>query len=84
MMKMSSSPVAVPPVLTDARAGRRPASVVLRSLVVEHRRAGVILAGAGMAAGSYVVAVALRFDLSLPPDVLPILLSTLPTLVRTR
>ena len=80
-MKMSSSPVAVPSIITDPRAGRRPASVVLRTLVVEHRRAGVVLAGIIMAAGSYVVSVALRFDLSLPPDVVPLLLSTLPTLV---
>jgi len=81
-MKMSSSPVAVPaPLLPDARAGRRPARGFLRVLVVEHRRAVLVLAGIGLAAGSYVIAVALRFDLSLPPDVLPLLLSTLPTLV---
>src|SRR5215510_11145225 len=81
MMKMSSSPVAVPSRVTDSRTGRRPSSVLLRTLVVEHRRAGVVLAGIVMAAGSYVVAVALRFDLSLPPDVVPLVLSTLPTLV---
>src|SRR6516165_4498057 len=80
-MKMSSSPVAVPSIVTDPRAGRRPASALLRTLVVEHRRAGVVLAGIVMAAGSYVIALALRFDLSLPPDVVPLLLSTLPILL---
>jgi len=82
MMKITSSPVAVPAThSSDARAGRRPAGVVVRRLVVEHRRAGLALAGIGIAAGSYVIALALRFDLWLPPDVVPILLSTLPTLV---
>jgi FlaA1/EpsC-like NDP-sugar epimerase len=80
-MKMPSSPVAAPAILSDTLAGRRPASVFLRRLVVEHRRAGLVVAGLGIAAGSYVIALALRFDLSLPPDVVPLLLSTLPTLV---
>src|SRR5215468_979183 len=80
-MKMPSSPVVAPAILSDTRAGRRPASVFLRRLVVEHRRAGLVVAGLGIAAGSYVIALALRFDLSLPPDVVPLLLSTLPTLV---
>src|SRR5262245_19325235 len=80
-MKIPSSPVAAPALLPDARSGRRPASVFLRRLIVEHRRVGLVLAGIGIAAGSYVSALALRFDLSLPPDVVPLLLSTLPTLV---
>src|SRR5262245_11649287 len=81
MMKIPSSPVAVPTINTDARAGRRSAAAVARRLVVEHRRAVLAVAGVGIAAGSYVIALALRFDLSLPSDVIPILLSTLPTLV---
>src|SRR5215471_17118007 len=80
-MKIPSSPVAAPALLPDARSGRRPASVFLRRLIVEHRRVGLVLAGIGIAAGSYVSALALRFDLWLPPDVVPLLLSTLPTLV---
>src|SRR5262245_31670780 len=80
-MKMPSSSVAAPAILSDARAGRRPASEFLRRLILEHRRAGLAVAGVGIAAGSYVIALALRFDLSLPPDVLAILVSTLPTLV---
>src|SRR5215472_13666341 len=80
-MKTPSSPVAVPALLSETRSGRRPASLFLRRLIVEHRRAGLAFVGVGIAAGSYVVSVALRFDLSLPPDVVPLLLSTLPTLV---
>src|SRR5215472_5604707 len=80
-MKTPSSPVAVPALLSETRSGRRPASLFLRRLIVEHRRAGLAVAGIGLAAGSYVIALALRFDLSLPPDVVPLLLSTLPTLV---
>src|SRR5262245_54634577 len=80
-MKIPSSPVAAPALLPDARSGRRPASVFLRRLIVEHRRVGLVLAGIGIAAGSYASALALRFDLSLPPDAVPLLLSTLPTLV---
>jgi FlaA1/EpsC-like NDP-sugar epimerase len=53
----------------------------LGSLLIEHRRVLVLLAGLGIAAGSYVLAVALRFDLSLPDDVVPMVVSTLPTVV---
>ena len=80
-MTIPSSPVAAPALVSDARAGRRPARVFLRDVVVEHRRVGLAIAGMSIAAGSYVIALALRFDLSLPPDVVPLLLSTLPTLV---
>jgi FlaA1/EpsC-like NDP-sugar epimerase len=80
-MTMPSSPVAAPILVSDARPGRRPATVFLRNVVVEHRRVGLAVAGMGIAAGSYVIALALRFDLALPPDVVPLLLSTLPILV---
>jgi FlaA1/EpsC-like NDP-sugar epimerase len=80
-MTMPSSPVAAPILVSDARPGRRPATVFLRNVVVEHRRVGLAVAGMGIAAGSYVIALALRFDLTLPPDVVPLLLSTLPILV---
>src|SRR5262245_25851141 len=80
-MTMPSSPVAAPILVSNARPGRRPATVFLRNAVVEHRRVGLAVAGMGIAAGSYVIALALRFDLSLPPDVVPLLLSTLPILL---
>ena len=67
-MTMPSSPVAAPILVSNARPGRRPATVFLRNVVVEHRRVGLAVAGMGIAAGSYVFALALRFDLSLPPD----------------
>jgi FlaA1/EpsC-like NDP-sugar epimerase len=91
-MQTSSSRVAVPAVVPCGRRGslppgRRPAlavargvAAVLRGLVVEYRRLVIALAGTGMAVGSYVLAMALRFDLSLPADVQGILVSTLPTL----
>jgi FlaA1/EpsC-like NDP-sugar epimerase len=80
-MTMPSSPVAAPILVSNARPGRRPATVFLRNVVVEHRRVGLAAAGMGIAAGSYVIALALRFDLALPPDVVPLLLSTLPILL---
>src|SRR5262245_43744051 len=80
-MTMPSSPVAAPILVSDASPGRRPATAFLRNVVVEHRRVGLAVAGMGIAAGSYVIALALRFDLSLPPDVVPLLLSTLPILL---
>jgi FlaA1/EpsC-like NDP-sugar epimerase len=85
-MQTSTSPVAVPALVPRARRGplppgRRPALAGVHRLVTEYRRVVIALAGIGIASGSYVLAVALRFDLSLPADVLPLLVSTLPTLV---
>jgi FlaA1/EpsC-like NDP-sugar epimerase len=81
-IQISNSPAAArtgdtPP----SRPGRRPTRTIVGSLLIEHRRVLVLLAGLGIAAGSYVLAVALRFDLSLPDDVVPMVLSTLPTVV---
>jgi FlaA1/EpsC-like NDP-sugar epimerase len=80
-MEASSSPVAVPAASPQTCRGRRPASPIVRSLLLEYRHALIVLAGLGIAAGSYVVAVALRFDIELPSDVLPLVVSTLPTVV---
>jgi FlaA1/EpsC-like NDP-sugar epimerase len=81
-IQASNSPAAVLPGGTPpSRPGRRPTRTVVASLLIEHRRVLVLLAGLGIAAGSYVLAVALRFDLSLPDDVVPMVVSTLPTVV---
>ena len=69
-MKIPSSPAAAPALLPDARAGRRPASVFLHRLITSSTGAWVSsLAGIGIAAGSYVSALALRLetDLSAAP-----------------
>jgi FlaA1/EpsC-like NDP-sugar epimerase len=75
------SPVAVPAAFSSTSPGRRSASEVLRALVIEYRSIAVATAALVIAASSYVLAMALRFDLTLPPDVKPILISTLPTLL---
>jgi FlaA1/EpsC-like NDP-sugar epimerase len=80
-MYVSNPPAGSPSTAPRVHFGWRPVRVLVGGLLVDHRRILVVLAGVAIAAGSYVLAVALRFDISLPADAVPLVLSTLPTLV---
>ena len=83
-MNSSGLPAVVPAVVTSARSRRQPAGAWLRGLVVEYRRAFVGLIALAIATGAYTLAMALRFDLTLPPEVVASLISTLPTLLACK
>ena len=83
-MNSSGLPAVIPAVVTSARSGRRPAGAWLRGLVVDYRRAFVGLIALAIATGAYALAMALRFDLTLPSEVVAILIATLPPLLACK
>ena len=89
VMGFADSSTVVLPSSADARAARggllRSRAVrTLRDATVRHRRLASVLVHLGLAGSAYVVAVALRFDLDVPPDFRDVLVASLPLLLLSK